>query len=178
MKPRSAVHHERRVLMTAWPQIKTLRSTLIAAGVVALFLCQRHLGFMVLLEGLILAPWIVFSIWVSIKNPQQRSLRAAKVGIWLLSVGIVIGVHFFVATQTRERAQKLVDAVMSYHASHGAYPVDTQSIGYTKEEVRSMIGMGGYRFEHSQPSFFYASTYVPFETEDYDFSKRKWKHSD
>ena len=164
--------------MTARPQIKTLRSTFIAAGVVALFLSQRHIGFMVLFEELILAPWIVFSIWVSIKNPQQRSYQAAKVGIWLLSVGIVIGVHFFVATQTREKAQKLVDAVMSYYASHGTYPVDTQSIGYTKEEVRSMIGMGGYYFEHGQPSFFYASTYVIYETDHYDFSKREWMHRD
>lgn len=164
--------------MTARPQIKALHPTLIAAGVVTLFLCQRHLGFVVLFEVFILTLWIIASIWVSIRNPQQRSLQAAKVGIWLLSVGIVIGVHLLVATQTRAKAQKLVDAVMSHSASHGTYPEDLQSIGYTKDEVRSMIGMGGYHFENGQPFFFYASTYVPFETDHYDFSKHEWVHLD
>ena len=36
--------------------------------------------------------------------------------------------------------------------------------------------MGGYFFDHGEPSFFYASTYVPFEIDDYDFVKREWVH--
>ena len=164
--------------MTPSLQIKTLRPTLIAASVTTFLLCQRHLGFAVLFEAILLTPWAIASLWVGIRNPQQRSIQAAKVGIWLLSIGIVIGVHYFVATQTRADAQKVVEAVLSYHASHGTYPEDIEAVGYTKGDLRSMIGMGGYFIEEGRPSFFYASTFVPFETDHYDFSKQMWVHRD
>ncbi len=91
---------------------------------------------------------------------------------------IVIGAHYLLATQTRAKAQVLVDAVLLYHASHGSYPKDLQTVGYAPETVKSMIGMGGYLLEENKASFFYTSTYVPFETEDYDFSKHEWVHLD
>lgn len=164
--------------MAVWPRIKMLGATIVAAGVVTLVLCQRHLGFAVLLEILVLLPWIVVSIWTAAGNSQQRPLLAAKVGIWLLSVGVVIGVHAVLASLTRAKAQKVVDAITSYYTAHGSYPVDIQAVGYTEGEVRSMVGMGGYHFEFGRPSFFYASTYVPFATNDYDFSGREWTHHD
>jgi hypothetical protein len=165
--------------MIALPPIKALRGTIIAAGIATLVLSQRHLGFMVALAAFILLPWIIASIWISIANPQKRSLQAAKVAIWLLSMGVVIGVHYFIASQTRVSAQEVVDAVANYYTSHGTYPEDLQSIGYTKDKIRSMVGMGGYVFERDrQPYFFYASTYVPFEVDRYDFSKHEWTHRD
>lgn len=162
--------------MVTWPQLRALSPTLVTATVVTVLLCQRHAGFLVLFEALILAPWILASIWRMIRNPQQRSPHAAKLVIWLLSIGIVIGFHVHLTTQTRAKAQMLVDAVISHHKSHGTYPKDLQTIGYAKDEVRSMIGMGGYTLSTEGPFFFYASTYVPFGTDDYDFSAHQWVH--
>lgn len=163
--------------MTISPQIKALRSTFIGAIVVTFLLCQRHVGFMVLFEVICVLVFIVISAWVSIRRPQQRSIQAAKIGVWLLSVGIVIGAHIILAKKTKIDAQKIVDAVITYQASHGAYPPNIESIGFTKSERKSMIGLGGYFLTDGQPQFFYASTYVPFETEHFDFSKRIWRHS-
>jgi hypothetical protein len=175
---RGAAEQGVRALMTISPQIKALRSTFIGAIVVTFLLCQRHAGFMVLFEAICVLVFVAISIWVSIHRPQQRSIQAAKVGVWLLSIGIVIGVHIILAERTKIDAQKIVDAIITYHASHGAYPPNIESIGYSESERKSMIGFGGYFFTNGQPDFFYASTYVPFETENFDFSKRIWWHSD
>ena len=167
--------------MSAWSRIKELRNTLIVAGIVTLLLCQRHLGYMVFFEILILIPWLLGSLWKIIKNPQIRSLQATKISIWLLSVVIIIGSHYSLASRTRAHAQEIVDAITAYHTAHGRYPEpkDLQSIGYTEDKIRSMVGgLGGYFIEGGQPSFFYASTYIIFETDNYDFSKREWVHRD
>lgn len=102
----------------------------------------------------------------------------AKIGIWLLSVVIIIGIQYVIAIQTQKDAQKIVNAILAYYESHSAYPENIQSIGYTKEDLRSIFGAGGYFFKEGKPYFFYASTYIPFETEHYDFIHRQWIHNE
>ena len=52
------------------------------------------------------------------------------------------------------------------------------TIDHLKDQLKSMVGLGGYHAESGKPFFFYASTYVPFETERYDFETHTWKHLD
>jgi hypothetical protein len=165
-------------MSSVWPRIKDLRVTLIAAGIITFFLCQRHAGFRIYLQVFILIPWIIGSAWKIIVNPKIRWLQTAKILIWLLSVAIITGSHYFLASRTRARAQEIVNAIAAYHATHGVYPESgyLESIGYTKDKIRSMVGMGGYLIENDKPSFFYASTYIIFETDSYNFNTRQWEH--
>lgn len=158
--------------------LKALRSTIVAAGLATLILCQRHLGFMVLFEVIFATPWIACSLWIIVRNPQHRSLQSIKVGLWVVSMITVIVVHWAMATQTRANAQIMVDAIMEYATFHHTYPPDLQTLGYSNDDIRSKIGLSGYGFNNGKPYFFYASTYVPFETDHYDFAKREWEHSD
>ena len=157
--------------------IKRLSGTIFAASIVTIFLCQPHNGFIAFFEVIILIPWVIMWIWRSIKTPELRLLYAVKMCIWILSIGITISVHFFIAYKTRQKAQMVVNAILDYHRSHGSYPPDIQTIGYSKDDLRSMIGMNGYSFNQNKPNFYYASTYMIFETESYDFSKREWQHN-
>jgi len=63
-------------------------------------------------------------------------------------------------------------------SSPGADPENIEAVGYSKNQLKALVGLGGYHCEHDEPRFFYASTYVPFETEHYDFETRTWQHVD
>jgi hypothetical protein len=156
--------------------IKSLWQPIVTAGVLAFLFAQRHAGFMVIMEVLFLVPWTLWSAWVIAVKPQPRRLQSAKLGIWWLSVALIVGVHYVRATTTRASAQQVVDAVLAYRTAHGVYPADIQAIGYTKDQLRDMIGFGGYFMKDKKPLFFYASTYVAFETDHYDFARNEWTH--
>ena len=159
-------------------ELKALATTFITAFIVTLLLSQRHMGFAVAFEVMILLPWLAWSAWIMATQRARRRVQAAKSLIWVASVALIVGIHAWRAHQTREDAQRVVDAVLAYRAAHGAYPQSTEAIGYTKDQLKSMIGFGGYFVESGKPFFFYASTYVPFETEHYDFETNTWTHLD
>ncbi len=162
--------------MAGWSGIKALRSTFMAAGVVTLLLSQRHCGFMLFLVLLFLLPWLLASLWICIRDPQQRSLRASQAAIWLLSISLIVCVHVYIATQTHSNAQRLVERVIAYQQRYGHYPANVQAIGYSDAQIHDMLGMGDYQLTEGQPYLFYATTYLPFETESYDFSLHQWQH--
>ena len=162
--------------MATRPSLTTLGSTLIGAGIVTLLLCQRHCGFMLFLVLLFLLPWLLASLWIGFRHPEQRALRASKAAIWLCCVSLIVGVHLYLAIQTRNQAQLLVERVIAYQQTHGRYPDSSQALGYSDEQLRELLGLGGYFLTEGKPTVFYASTYMPFEKEIYDFTLRQWQH--
>ena len=162
--------------MTTKPSLTTLGSTLIGAGMVTLLLCQRHCGFMLFLVLLFLLPWLLVSLWRGLRHPEQRAQRASQAAIWLCSVSLIVGVHLHMAIQTRDHAQRLVEKVSAYQQRHGRYPANAQALGYSDAQIRELLGLGDYFLTEGKPSLFYASTYMPFETEMYDFSLQQWRH--
>ncbi len=77
---------------------------------------------------------------------------------------------------TRHYAQLLVEKVIAYRQSHGRYPATAQALGYSDAQIRELFVMGGYFLTDGKPYLFYASTYMPFESESYDFALRQWQH--
>ena len=55
-------------------------------------------------------------------------------------------------------------------------PAKLEDVGISKSTFEEHLGLGGYVCKDQQPFLFYASTYVPFETENYDFTKHEWRH--
>ena len=156
--------------------LSTLRSTLIGAGIVTLLLCQPFCGFMLFLVLLFLLPWLVASLWIGFRHPEQRARRASQAAIWLCSVSLIVGMHVYRATSARDQAQLLVEKVIAYRQSHGRYPATAQALGYSDKQLRELFVMGGYFLTDGKPYLFYASTYMPFESESYDFALRQWQH--
>jgi uncharacterized membrane protein YhdT len=111
-----------------------------------------------------------------VRHPERRLVQTAKIALWVSSITAIVAVHWYVAAQTRSNAQAIVDAVLEYSKSHGSFPADLQFIGYRDEDVQSKLGMGGYSFNDGHPVLLYASTYIPFEADYYDFGKNKWLH--
>lgn len=158
--------------------IRSLVSTLFGVGLLTFLLCQRHAGFLVIFEALFVFGFIVQSIWVCFRQPQRRLIQATKVTLWIVSILIVTGYHYYLAKRTQAQAEEIVDAVISYQAKHGVYPKDSEAIGYNESELKSQLGWSAYFLAEGKPIFFYAVTYLPFEIVGYDFSKRKWLHTD
>lgn len=155
-----------------------LRSTLIGAGVVTLLLCQPFCGFMLFIMLCFLLPWLLASLWIGVRHPEQRARRASQAAIWLCSVSLISGVHLYRATSTRHHAQLLVEKVIAYRQSHGSYPATAQAIGYSDARIRELFFTGGYFLTEGKPYLFYTSTYMPFAVESYDFTLQQWQHQD
>ena len=131
---------------------------------------------MVLFEAIALVPWLAFSAWVIATKPQRRLLQTAKVILWLSSVLVIVAVHWYVASVTRANAQHIADAILEYSRTHGEYPPNLQAIAVTQAKLKAEVGLGGYVLRDGKPLFFYATPYIPFETDHYDFERRSWVH--
>ncbi|MGZ3241541.1 MAG: hypothetical protein ACXWJK_15025 [Burkholderiaceae bacterium] len=153
-----------------------LHGTLIGAGVLAFLLLQKHSGFMILFVWLFLIPWIFYSAWVIVRQPQRRSIQAKKVFVWVAFSTIVVGYHLQLHNETRRKAQHIADKITDYMTAKGACPVKLETIGLSNKSLREEIGLSGYQCEGGKPVLFYASTYVPFETDHFDFKRREWVH--
>ena len=158
--------------------VMQLLPTLGVAGLITFLLCQRHGGFLVVFQAAILILACALNLWPFIKNRAGRPLLLAKLGIWLLSMAVIVVSHAMLAAHTRAKAQGVVDAINGYYQANGAYPSDLGSIGYLPSAFKDEIGMGGYHLDGENPTLFYASTYIAFATEHYDFNNGVWLHSD
>ena len=156
--------------------IRAWLTTLLIAVVVTPPLCMRYNGFMLLPLICFLLVYLVASPWSDFRHPEKRVLRAGQAAIWLCCVSLIVGVHVYRATSARDHAQLLVEKVIAYRQSHGRYPATAQALGYSDKQLRELFVMGGYFLTDGKPYLFYASTYMPFESESYDFALRQWQH--
>lgn len=157
-------------------QIRALRSTLILAAVVILLLAQRKTGFMLLFLALPLLPWLLYNLYIIATQPARRKLQGTKMAIWVLTVLVIIGIHYNLHVSTRASADEVVGKIRIYSNERGSYPPNLEAIGMSNAQLRSRLGWSGYSIEAGKPHLSYASTYIPFHTERYDFESNKWRH--
>lgn len=150
--------------------------SLMVSGVVALFLSQRHMGFMLILLAPVLVPWFGYSVYVATTQPARRIDQLARVAVWLLAVISVVATHVFWHVTTRNQANQIVAAIQSYMRQHGRCPENLMVIGITQEQLRKKTGLSGYHCERGEPQFIYAVTFAVFETYDYDFKRKEWRY--
>ena len=162
--------------MLALPKFRTFRSSVIFSAVVGAVLAQRHFGMGLVLVLLILAPWVVVSAATAYGRPEQRSILVARICIWVVMCALVVGWHFYLHQTTRTKAQEIVDKVLAFQRSTGAFPENLLMVGITDEERKQLLGLSFYRREERDATLVYASTYMTFETEQYSFSTRRWAH--
>jgi hypothetical protein len=162
-------------------ELKPVLGSLLAAGITTFLLSQRGAGFMLAFFGFFFIPWLLQSIYYCISKPAQRKLLTQKTLIWLIALLIITGIHLVRHHHVRNQAQDIADRIQRYVDEHGHYPPDLKSISTPKEQQIATPGGFYYGFprDHepgAKPELFYASTYVAFEVERYDFNRRRWEH--
>jgi hypothetical protein len=157
-------------------KIKSIRTTIVSACILVLLLSQRHLGFILLLLALPFFPWLLYSTYVIVAKPDRRAVQASKIAIWVVAASMIVGIHVYRHTSTREQANQMVNAIRKYTAEHGHCPADLAAVGVSPAQIKSRLGYAWYRCEAGEISFSYPSVQVPFEMESYDFKSGTWKH--
>jgi hypothetical protein len=148
----------------------------ILATCTALMLSQRHLGFALYVVFIWMAPWLLGTAYHCFRYPVERRPRLINAGIWCLCVTIVLTSHLIMYRNAQAYGQQVVTQIEAYRTQHGNYPASLEEAGINKAVFRKHLGLGAYMYEDGHPSLFYASTYVPFDTESYDFTRHIWVH--
>ena len=155
---------------------REIRVTLLEAAVVVFVLAQRGVGFMVIFMVLGLLVWIPYSFFVIARKPEQRRWRLACIGIWVLAVPLVYGVHSYRHETTRRNADEMVAAIEAFHRASGRYPATLDEIGIDREQVKDRLGsMAGYFVQNGKPHLGYPDTFTPFGYCRYGFDKHAWR---
>ena len=154
-----------------------LMNTIFVSLLVTLLLVQRHCGFMLIFVLFALIPSFAYSCYRCIRFPVERKLRIQKAIVWGVAVAAIVSAHAVMYQSAMSYAQSVAEKVEAYISSHGSCPTGLEDVGISKSTFKEHLGLGGYVCENQKPILFYASTYLPFETESYDFAHREWRHN-
>jgi len=156
------------------PSIRA-NSVLIVALVCVTFLSvQRHGGlFIVLVAPPILLYKLVQLLrhWKSV--PQRRAHLVALAIVATASL-IVLSVHSHLHNASRAQADQVAQSIEHFQAARGHYPASLSEVGLDSAAFRRDL-MLSYSSSHGDdPVLFYAATFVPFDTWQYNFLAREW----
>ncbi|MES2299002.1 MAG: hypothetical protein V4582_18300 [Pseudomonadota bacterium] len=129
---------------------------------------------MLLMVAVPLVPWCLYSLYVITTQPSRRTLQAKKVAYWVLGIATIIAVHVYRHISTRTAANEIVARIVDYSKTHGTCPPTLEAIGSSNAVLKEKLGLSGYFCKNGNPALFYGTTYVPFETESYDFEHGLW----
>lgn len=139
-------------------------------------LSQRHLGFALYVVFIWMAPWLLYTLFRCQRHPTEWRPRLINVGMWCLCIALVLTSHLIMYRNAQAYGQQVTTQIEAYRTRHGNYPASLEEAGISKAVFREHLGLGAYMYENGHPSLFYASTYVPFDTESYDFTRHIWAH--
>lgn len=154
--------------------MKKIHSSLLAAAIVVFIVGLPGSGFMVFLVALPLLVWIPYSVYVIITKPEMRTNQLIRVGIWVLVVPLLYGIHYFRQVTTRRNADEIVAEVNSFSRIHGRYPATLDEIGINRQNLKGKLGYSSYFFNAGKPILFYKKTMTPFGICDYHFETGSW----
>lgn len=162
-------------------ELKSVLGNLLSAGIMTFLLSQHGAGFMLIFFGFFFIPWLLQSIYYCIRKPVQRKLLIQKMLIWLIALFIIAGIHLVRHHHVRNQTQDIADRIQRYADEHGHYPPGLESIRRPEELNEVSLTRFSYVLPDNEerdarPAFFYPSTFVAFETENYDFKTRRWEH--
>ena len=153
---------------------KQFYMTLVSSILLSFLLAQPHAGFMIYIFAFPLLIWFTYSIYVAIAKPDLRKWQLIRMSVWIVSVLVILGIHYNRRETARHYADNVVAAIKEYKSEHGNYPDNIEMIGISRQQLKNKLGLSGYSFEKNTPSLFYADTFIVYQTHDYDFQKNIW----
>ena len=152
-------------------------ATLITSVLVTLFLIQPHAGFMLYLVALPLLVWFLYNLQFVFTPSEARKWLLLRMAVWLMSIILVVVVHYHYHQAARQVANDIVTQIEKYRSKTGEYPRTLDEIGVTKEKLRTQLGLSRYSYKEGKTLyFFYAVTFIPFDTYQYDFVSKQWRY--
>lgn len=148
----------------------------ILAACTALLLSQRHFGFALYMVFLWMAPWLLYTLFRCQRHPDEWRPRLINAGMWCVCIAIVLTSHVIMYRNAQAYANLVSTQIEAYQRQHGSFPATLEEAGISKTAFRERLGSGGYFYRDNTPMLFYASTYVPFDAESYDFKAHSWWH--
>ena len=131
-------------------------------------------GFLLPLLAPFLLLWFLRVGWVAWRQPARRRAQAIKVGVVAALVLAAAMVQLHAQRQSQARAQKVVDAVLAWHAEHGGYPDNLAAVGMDDQALRRDWQVR-YFNRAGQHQVLYTARFTPFDSYAYDFDKPGWR---
>lgn len=151
-------------------------SSALLAGVFLFVSCIPHDGTLALvLLPFFVCSWLYDLVMLS-RRPEQRARRTERVITWMLAFCVAGAVNLYWFRESRAYANNVVDAVLSYHARTGVYPIDLQQTGVRPESAFRKWMLVYAVSADGRPGLSYAVPYAVFDMYDYDFDTGKWQY--
>lgn len=152
--------------------------TAIGCVVMLVLTVPRYGGFLLGLFLVFLIPLFVYSGIRMVTHANERKLRGTKIAIWMLAIGIVLGVNFHRHYITRSLANDVVAKIVEYHQIHSVYPSSLEAVGYDRRLLNETLRVHGYSDRDGEPIFFYGVPYQIYDAYQFDFTSKQWVYSE
>lgn len=147
----------------------------VSIGTLGLLCCQVQVGFM---GFLFLPPPLLYQVHRLVRqwpSPEDRLHHAGAIAIILLTIITVAAAQSYFHNDARKCAYRIVNELNRVKSTTGSYPASLRDVTELSESK-----LRRYRFYFSNtgntPFFVYPSTFVPFDTWQYDFPNGVWKY--
>jgi hypothetical protein len=152
--------------------------TAVGCALMLVLTVPRYGGFLLGLFLIFLIPLFAYSGVRMMTHATERKLRGAKLAIWVLAIGVVLGVNFYRYSSTRGTTNDVVAKMVEYHQMHSVYPDSLEAIGYDRRSLNEILGMHGYSNTNGKPAFFYGVPYQIYDAYKFDFTSKQWVYSE
>jgi type VI protein secretion system component VasK len=158
------------------PALKFL-PTVLKASALTWVVSGRHFGFTLFVIIPIFLFWLATSTFQSRDNPSVRKELIWRAMIWLGSIVVIFVVHVHMHRFARAKAQTVADAISDYIKIQSKCPASLETVGQDTKKLSKELRLY-FSCREGKPFLMYSSTYVPFESEHFNFEQAIWEHKD
>jgi hypothetical protein len=164
---------------------ETMLPTFLEAMVLVLLSTQRQMGAVVFLAALYLLILVLKSIGLAIAKSEHLKIHLFRIAIWIVAIGIVVGVHTFWYFQARHRADPIVERIKAFKAARGHYPKQLDEIGIDPQAYQGKLTYAclanapktpAAQASACDPSLSFPSTFRIAGIYVYDFENDEWRY--
>lgn len=156
------------------PSIRANSVLIVALACLTFLGVQRHGGLFI---GQVAPPILLYQlvqIFRHWKSVPQRHAHLVAIAIVATASLIVLGVHFHLHNASRAQANQVAQSIEHFQAARGHYPASLSEVGLDSAVFRRDLMLSYSSLQGDDPVLFYAATFVPFDTWQYDFLAREW----
>jgi hypothetical protein len=146
---------------------------MIGCTLVALFTVQCYAGFFLFFVAIVWAFGLLLCVISFFRNRLLFPVKAVKLTMWLVTMLVVVSIHWYYAVDARRVANFCALSIEHYRNAHGAYPTSLKAASLDERKARQL--RLGYVLDVEGPNLFYPSTFNGFDTYFYDFRSRTWE---
>jgi len=159
------------------PLPATLRArygvTIALCAVATLFFGMPQAGFALYLFAI---PWLVYALhsaMVAFEDPSQRRVRAGRLLIWMIALGLVLGLHEYYKANARADAELAIMQVNMFRQRHGRFPDDAEQADLNLPGITPLRNARYFAYS-GKHRILYDDPWQPFRVVFYDLDTCAW----